>query len=213
LPDEVVDQRVRGDLKPGAELLFNYLLRKGADRPKGVTVTTPELVGSFPKPRPDRSTVVRYLHALRGAAWIDYTVGPGQRDGYDVRTGRAWREAVGEPSPSAPANELDELWRAVEAEGMKAPAAKSPRASFAKLVHELEATGAAPEDVRRWAAAYRRHPTLGRGMLTLPALVKWAPQLDDGGGKAAPPCPGCGINSGEHSADCGFAEAGEVTPS
>jgi hypothetical protein len=73
---------------------------------------------------------------------------------------------------------FDDLWDAIEACGMKAPSAKSPRADFAKAVRELHMTGATPDLVRRRVAAYKAHPTLGATMLTVFSLRKWWDQLE-----------------------------------
>lgn len=65
---------------------------------------------------------------------------------------------------------FDAVWDALQAEGITAPSAKSPRASYAKAVRELLAIGATPDLVKRRAAAYRAHETLGGAMLTIHAL-------------------------------------------
>lgn len=74
---------------------------------------------------------------------------------------------------------FDELWQAIEGEGMRAPTLpRSARTGWVALVWEALDAHVAPADIARWARAYREHPTLGRAMLTLPALLKWAAQLD-----------------------------------
>lgn len=65
------------------------------------------------------------------------------------------------------------LWDAVVAHVERATIHPEARKEFARLVRVLEEHGATPAQVEERAKAYKRHPTLGRVMLTLPALVKW----------------------------------------
>lgn len=73
---------------------------------------------------------------------------------------------------------VEALYDAFQHEGMRAPSTKSQRASYMKQVRECVAAGWTPETVGGLAAAYRRHETLGRTMLTIFALCKWAGELE-----------------------------------
>ena len=72
----------------------------------------------------------------------------------------------------------EELWDMLEAEGVKAPSAKSPRADFAKAVREMAAAGWTPDVLAARINGYRRHPTLGRSMLTVFSIRKWGEQIE-----------------------------------
>ena len=109
------------------------------------------------------------------------------------------------PPARVPKKQIDELWDAVEGAGMKAPptANKSARSSFAQIVRGLAEMQVTPAEVKSRAAAYRKHETLGKTMLTLPALSKWWNQLEaTTKRRGQAPCSECGVGGGLHLADC-----------
>jgi DNA-binding transcriptional MocR family regulator len=72
---------------------------------------------------------------------------------------------------------FDALFDAFAEHVQKPPETPSHRSGYVKLVREALAAGWTPEKVPRMAEAYRQHETLGEAMLTLAALLKWAPML------------------------------------
>jgi hypothetical protein len=73
---------------------------------------------------------------------------------------------------------LDDLWDAFAEHVQQPPTTPSQRSGYAKLVREALADGWTPEKVEAVARAYHEHETLGDTMLTLAALLKWAPVLE-----------------------------------
>lgn len=100
------------------------------------------------------------------------------REGEDSKTSEAANAA---PARSLREQQIQELWDAFEAEGMKAPPTKSQRASYAKQVRECHEVGWTPATVRSLTAQHRVHPTLKDTMLTIFALTKWAGELESHG--------------------------------
>jgi len=98
-------------------------------------------------------------------------------DRSDATTSRTTNTDANASARAPDSGLVDRLFDALAGVGIVPPTAKSPRAAFAKLVRELAAAGATPEQVRERADAYRQHPTLGETMLTLAALAKWWDQL------------------------------------
>jgi hypothetical protein len=90
-------------------------------------------------------------------------------------SGPSSAKASDAPKPSK--EQVEQVWEAVDREGMPAPIHPEARKEHARLVRVLAAHGATGADVSAVCRAYRGHKTLGEAMLTLPALVKWWQQL------------------------------------
>jgi DNA-binding MarR family transcriptional regulator len=111
-------------------------------------------------------------------AALDRQILPPHREEEKAKTSE---ETYGSSASAVTKKAVEDLFGAFQDEGMRAPSTKSQRSSYMKQVRECVAAGWTPQTIRSLARSYRAHETLGKTMLTIFALCKWAGQLEADG--------------------------------
>lgn len=209
IPDALVDQRFFGTISEQELLLVVYALRRGADRPSGVTMTADELAGMFER-SPHRTTIGRWLEHLEHLGWLAYEVGEGRGGGYTITTGPTWQAVVNEKKTAKGSSQKnhDEFRAAVTKAIGRQPETPAEEEKWRRGEVELRRAGVIHTKVSELVSSYRKtFPNMAVTPLGIAGNLSMLRETRRGT-PAAPACLGCGINSGQHADHCDYANAG-----